>query len=203
MKNRETILKYLSDLMDENEKKQFEERLHTDNELKNELEKIQKSINELGELDGPEIDSAYFNNLIPKFRAKLESNKRKKTIVLVPAVAFVATVLIIYFLQIPISERNKFELNISPEELTAIVSESDSFAIDELYETNFIEDYAYYNSSEGADELDLYLDDSFVSEFNLDEIESYYTNEQADDYGNFSNEQVDIIYEELLNKKIL
>lgn len=203
MKNKDTILKYLSDLMQDDEKIQFEERLKTDSKLKEEFDRVQASLNELSSTSNLQDDSSYFNNLVPKIHDRMESKKRKRNIILAPAISVAVTVLIIFFLQFPkSSEQNLFNLNISSDDLSTIVTDSDSFDVGDFIGSNFIEDYAYYNSS-GADDLSSYLDDSFISEVNPEDIDTYYDNEQITNYGDFSNDDVDVVYEELINKKIL
>lgn len=203
MKNKDTILKYLSELMTESERIKFEERLKNDPELKSEFEKIQNSLNVFSRNSEIEDDSNYFVNLVPKAREKMQSKKRKKSLVLVPAFSLAISILIIFFLQFPgINKQSGFDIVISSEDISAFVTGMDSLNVDELFGTNFIDEYAYYNSPEATDEFDFILDESIISEVDLNKVNSYYV-EGPTSYNDFSSEQVDIIYEELINKKIL
>lgn len=203
MKNKDTILKYLSELMTESERIKFEERLKNDPELKSEFEKIQSSLYAFSQSSEIEDDSNYFMNLVPKAREKMQSKKRKKSLVLVPAFSLAISILIIFFLQFPeINKQSGFDIVISSEDISAFVTGMDSLNVDELFGTNFIDEYAYYNSPEATDEFDFILDESIISEVDLNTVNSYYV-EGLMSYNDFSSEQVDIIYEELINKKIL
>jgi hypothetical protein len=203
MKNKDTIMKYLSELMTESERTQFEKRLKNDPELKSEFEKVQSTLSMLVKNSEIEDESNYFVNLVPKVRERMQAKQRKKSAVLVPALAFAISILIIFFLQFPaINNQSGFDITVSNEELSVIVSDADSLNANELFTTNFIDDYEYYNSQSSFDEFDLYLDESIISGADLDAVNSYYV-ESSTSYDDFSNEQVDIIYEELINKKIL
>lgn len=203
MKNKDTILKYLSELMTESERIKFEERLKNDPELKSEVEKIQSSLNAFNQNSEIEDETNYFVNLVPKVREKMQDKQKRKSVVLVPAIAFAISILIIFFLQFPgINKQSGFDITFTSEELSVIVSDSDSLNVNEFFTTNFIDDYEYYNSQSSFDEFDLYLDESIISEADLDAVNSYYVGSSTS-YDDFSSEQVDIIYEELINKKIL
>ncbi len=75
MKNNDTILKYLSGLLDEKGKSDFEKELTENPELKNEYDRISKNLDDLKIT--PEIDNAYFANLEQKVKSK--STGKSKT----------------------------------------------------------------------------------------------------------------------------
>ena len=75
MKNNDTILKYLSGLLDEKGKSDFEKELTENPELKNEYDRISKKLDNLKIT--PEIDNAYFANLEQKVKSK--STGKSKT----------------------------------------------------------------------------------------------------------------------------
>jgi len=204
MNNRNIILKYLSDLMEEGEKTQFEEQLKTDTKLKEEFDQFENSLNKLNSLAEIQNDSSYFNNLVPIVRNRIEVKKQKRKIVWVPAISFAVTLLIFFMLQFPKStEQNSFKLNISSQDLMTLVSDADSSVVNELMTSNFIDDYAYLNTTEAGNEFDVYLDDSFVSEVDPEDIGTYYNVDQVNNYSDLSEDQVNTVYEELINKKIL
>ncbi len=76
MNNKEKILKYLSDLMSEDEKKNFENLLEQDESLKKEFEKIQDGLEVIKKAAEPEVNETYFVNLLPRARSRM--NKEKK-----------------------------------------------------------------------------------------------------------------------------
>ncbi len=93
--NKERILKYLSEMLDEEEKKKLEIELKKNPELKIEFDKI---INELDEFVSVEDGSSeYFVNLNIKVRERLEQKKGKRFRSLSAATALTAVVLLIFF----------------------------------------------------------------------------------------------------------
>lgn len=89
--NSERILRYLSELMDEKEKIEFEKELQADSVLAAELA-IQKSKLESLSPVEVETDERYFNNLIPIVRSKIEKSVNAK---LLPRLAFGLPTLIV------------------------------------------------------------------------------------------------------------
>lgn len=71
-KNKEQILKYLSELMTENEKRIFENELNVNSNLKNDYEKFINLI----KVDKSLTNEKYFTNLLPKVKIKLEEEKK-------------------------------------------------------------------------------------------------------------------------------
>lgn len=90
-KNNEQILKYLSGLMNESEKTQFENELQKSQVLKNEYEEIQKHLAEMIELKSASLNETYFNNLLPKVKERINSKEKiilyKRLYYLVPVTA--------------------------------------------------------------------------------------------------------------------
>lgn len=92
-KNNEQILKYLSGLMNESEKTQFENEIQNSKVLKNEYEEIQKQLSEMIKLKSASANETYFNNLLPKVKERINSKEKmglyKKLYYLVPVTAAV------------------------------------------------------------------------------------------------------------------
>ena len=80
MKSKDEILKYLSELMTENEKASFEKELASSDELKNELARYKNFLSGLNISNEIPDDSHYFQNLLPKVRMKLDKQKSRKWI---------------------------------------------------------------------------------------------------------------------------
>ncbi len=76
-KNEEKILKYLSGLMNEGEKIQFEKELTNSSELKNDFDNINQKLGELLEVKDAAVSETYFTNLTPRVREKLKRSDRK------------------------------------------------------------------------------------------------------------------------------
>jgi len=78
MKRDDLIFRYLSDLMTEAEKIEFEKELSKSGELKDELKKEENLLESINSCADIKSDSAYFQNLLPRVREKLEKKKRIK-----------------------------------------------------------------------------------------------------------------------------
>lgn len=88
-KNDERILKYLSKLMSENERLDFEIKLASSDELKSDLASINNQLEEVSFPKTIEVDERYFANLLPRVRERLE--KKKKIILWKSAYYFTPT----------------------------------------------------------------------------------------------------------------
>ncbi len=198
MNNRDRILKYLSDLMSSEEKIRFQEELENNKSLKKELERIEKEIHNFSTETNFEIESPYFNNLYVRAKDKFKTKRHSKKLVALPALSIVFTVLLLFILNFPDRDR----INSQNLSLQNVIAEVDSTEILEMFESNFIDDYAFYQSGDFSEyinsenEEDIYLVDGYNNEINF-----YPTT--LEEYDDLSNEDVDIIYDELLNKKIL
>ena len=86
----EKKLRYIADIMDENEKKNFEKQILNSYELKSELENMQNRLSSL-KVDPALLDEKYFANMLPKLHQKLEAEGKsyfaEKIYYLVPYVA--------------------------------------------------------------------------------------------------------------------
>ena len=80
MKNKDDILKYLSDLMNEDEKASFEKELASSDELRSELARYKDFLCGLNISNEIQDDSHYFQNLLPRVRIKLDKQKNKRWI---------------------------------------------------------------------------------------------------------------------------
>ncbi len=94
-KNEEKILKYLSDIMNDNEKLEFENELKNSAQLREDFDKITKIFNELSELENLRVDERYFNSLLPKIYQKLSVSKK---LTLTQKIAYIIPVLVVIIL---------------------------------------------------------------------------------------------------------
>lgn len=204
MKNKNEILKYLSGLMSDSERAIFEKRLDSDRELQKEFESLKFKLDTLKETTEIESDTGYFNNLLPRSLEKISYKREKKSKYLIPAFSFVVTILLIFLLNLPLLEEDSSQNNLSEIEFVQLIEESDSSEISALFESNFINDYVFYRSGEYNNYIDFEIEDEFylLNESYLDEI--YYEPEiDIDPYSSITDAEAEIIYEELINKKIL
>jgi hypothetical protein len=75
-KNEERILKFLSELMSENERLDFEKELANSDELKSDLASIKNPLEEACLPKTIEVDERYFANLLPRVRKRLEKKSK-------------------------------------------------------------------------------------------------------------------------------
>lgn len=202
--NNDTILKYISDLMDEEEKARFEAELKADETLKKEFEKITANLANLNSLSDVSADSRYFASMLPKIHKKLDLKAEKKLVRWVPALAFGISVFLIFFLNIPNSVNNmNDDFVFSSRDISAILSDTDDSTLTDLLDGGLVGDYNYYSYENSIDFLDIYFDNSILSEIGIDGDANYLEYTSSDDYEEYSEEEVNIIYTELINKKIL
>lgn len=98
--NDEKIFKYLADMLDENEKSDFEKEILKSSKLKTKLKNIQNQLYSL-QVDANSLDERYFNNLLPRVRQQLDAKSNthigKKIYYLVPYIAAVIVGLLFLF----------------------------------------------------------------------------------------------------------
>lgn len=82
--NSERILRYLSELMDDKEKFEFEKELKANSVLTDEFDHLKSTLDDFSTAN-IEVDERYFNNLIPSVRNKMEAPARTK---MLPRLAF-------------------------------------------------------------------------------------------------------------------
>ena len=99
-RNEDLILKYLSDLMKEKEKAEFENKLKSSDELRKDFEKTLSLINQFSEIEKIQIDERYFASLLPKVYEKVFARKSfsfiKKAAYVLPAIIVFLLIIIAY-----------------------------------------------------------------------------------------------------------
>lgn len=195
MKNeKEKVLKYLSGMMTDEEKRVFETELNSSPQLKDLLEKYSKNMSELKMLSDVEVDESYFNTLIPRMRERLDVTQNRPLIYRFGS-AIPALVLSV-FVFVTILYLNFNSDNTIDETLADLIAGSDSSTIAEIvddYSYSYLDDYSTdYNLSE-----DYFLDIEVTEQIRAEVIHSFNL------YDNLSEEDVDYIYNSLIDKKIL
>jgi hypothetical protein len=204
MKNRDTILKYLSGLMNRDEVIAFEQRLRSDSAFNDEYEKLKIKLNQFSLDKEIEGDSAYFNNLLPKVRTKIDARKSKKAFLFAPGLSFVIALFIIFFLKFPgNSDRLFFDSIFSDQDFTNIILETDDSTLTDYLEIGIIDNSNYLISDSDDDFASIYIDGTILDEMGVNSTEDYYEYNYNEDVDDFSDEEVNIIYNELIDKKIL
>lgn len=133
MKNNDTILKYLSGLLDEREKANFEKELVENSDLKKEFERISKELDDLKIT--PEVDNVYFANLEQKVKSK--STGKSKTHNLGFSLGLGAVFSILFIIAVYNFIFDKSGNNVNSDKITSTIVLSsddlaDSYSIDDL-----------------------------------------------------------------------
>jgi hypothetical protein len=79
MKNNydDIILKYLSDILDDKERSDFESELGKNSVLKDRFEVVSKNLEDLKQLTPVDSDTSYFSNLLPKVRKRMDAEPKR------------------------------------------------------------------------------------------------------------------------------
>ncbi len=193
MKNYDRITKYLSDLLSEDEKLQFEAELKTNSELKRDFEKIQSQIKLLADTNFG-TDETYFNNLTVNFRKKMDKRKTAKQFRLASAFTFVTAIFLFYFIpqfgNESFSEKILFDnseikmlSSLNESEKSIILENSNNFSIN-LNNEDLMNEYLSELDENSALQLvnNYKLEDSFIhetkdiSDKDFDELVSHLNN---------------------------
>ncbi|RMD49735.1 MAG: hypothetical protein D6830_04255 [Ignavibacteria bacterium] len=177
--NRELILKYLSGLLNDSEKIEFEKRLESDPGLKKEFMSIYGKLEGLQQFSDVEVDQTYFNNLQVKVRSRMENSSR---INWVPRISFaLSLVLVAYIFLFTGKSNNQFVVNLEKE----LSGDSNYTAMLDKYFDNPVEEEVLYLSIANSDTkaFDLenneiqadedYLKYNILNEINSSEIDEY------------------------------
>ncbi|MCF8259181.1 MAG: hypothetical protein K9J12_00255 [Melioribacteraceae bacterium] len=164
MKNREIILKYLSDLMSEKERSDLEKRLDEDDNLKSELLLFQNKMNLL-QIDENAVDDRYFSSLIPKIREKLDEKVSRPMYKLIFPLSGVVTTLLIFLIGFNNTKDIKEFDNylISEDEFEIFSDESVSFMIES--------ELAFNNSIREISRSDGYIDNNLINKISTSDSE--------------------------------
>ncbi len=194
--NKEKILKYLSDLMSEEEKQMFIASLERDEQLKKEYETILSSLEKIKE--PIEADENYFNNLSVNFRNKRE--KKKRRFFTEVGLSLATATAVIFFLLSPsankqVNNNTAFEFSAQQIAQNDFIADADQFdSYDDLAQHFSLEEYLQSLSSNiPADEVEDYLDLEFAdlpAELIIENLQ-------------ISDEDFEEIYNHLQNEKLL
>ena len=169
--NDDKILMYLSELLDDKEKIEFEEELKNDKALLHRYNALKNDIDNftVGD-DKRKLNENYFNSLLPKVRARLdEKYSRKIKPSIIYAFSSVAAVILLVLLLNPGSSKVDFSINKYEEEISSLISNSES-NIDEVLAGNYNYDYDDINIEE--------ISEGYYSEY-IDEITINYNSSNA------------------------
>jgi len=201
--NEEKFFLYLKGKMNSQERMIFEDELKKSEELKNDFEDYKNLVHSINETKNIEINKDYSESIVPNFRSKIERINEKKLYSNLKYV-FASLVIIIagYFIVSQIDGENKQELkqvltDLSDDELNLIAN--DFYASDDL--TKNLDDISTQKiDSIYADNLKTSLTES-IDDINSNVILSQNNVTDVDQY--LSDNEIDLIYSQLIEKKIL
>ena len=201
--NEEKFFSYIKGKMNPEERKIFEhELIHSDN-LNQEFDEYKKLNSIIDETKNIPLNKNYSESIITEFRRRKSSNGLRK---IFPTIkyAFASIIIIIvgYFL---ISQIN----NESPQDVNLLLTQYSDSELD-----SYINDYDYSNSLEMNIDIDavqridsLYSENisasliESINEESLTDIVDFNSVADVDEY--LSEDEVDLIYAQLINKEIL
>lgn len=203
--NDDKIFKYLSELLDDKEKIEFERELKNDKALFHRYNALKNNIDNFADGDDKrKLNENYFNSLVPKVRARLdEKYSRRIKPSIIYAFSSVAAVILLVFLLNPGSSKVDFSFNEYEDEISSIISNSES-NFDEVLAGNYNYDYGDINIDE--------ISEGYYSEYideltlNYNESHAYQTIDINDSYeliDNLEDEEVNKIISELKEIKFL
>lgn len=144
----EKILKYLSGLMNDEEKNAFERDMEKSDKLQAEFNSVKNMLEDLT-VSGVEADEKYFVNLIPKTRERIEKGIKRKSnkwiYYLAPALPVILAVVILYNLNNKNMRDNYLEL------AEAVVKNLDGNELANEYVFDLSQNPAYFTENVNGD----------------------------------------------------
>jgi len=190
----ERIIKYLENELTSEEKFAFEKELENNSDLKDELNKYLSVKAEIEKLKSAKLDSDYSNSILPEFYSRLPRG-RKET--LRKGLSYAFGIMLIFIISIAVL-RIFFNSQIDSNTLDEFTQLLDNNQKIELLE-NINADTEVFNLISEKELVNLLESDL---EINYEAVEAYDIsyNEMIND---LSDKEIEIVYEEILNKNIL
>ncbi|MCW8817071.1 MAG: hypothetical protein OQK52_04240 [Ignavibacteriaceae bacterium] len=194
MKTEERIIKYLDNDLTSEEKTAFERELKSSEELKREFEKYSIIKEKIKNKKNLKLNPDYLNSILPEFHNKVHSGKKET---LRRGLSYAFDLILIFLIGITVQ---KILFNNSDKERNDLEkftqSLNDNQKLDLLESLNGSDDL--YNIILGKEYVDLLENDLVVNEDVLKTYDIGY----KDLIGNLSDNDVEKIYNELLNRNI-
>lgn len=203
MKTDERIILYVDGQMNEDEKASFEKEINNSTDLTDEINKYKKFLSNISDIKNVPVDNEYFVQMIPKFRGRLELQRKLKLLPkLVFSVTTIAAVLIFFIFTF-----NKNNKSVSSAIPTSASQTSTPSSYSEF--GSFSDQFNFSNmSSEEIANSNSILDSLLIQELNL--TPQSLSNISADNSNTdlssivegINEKEADRIYNEILHKKI-
>lgn len=130
--NRERIIQYIAELMNESEKESFSRELENSEELKTQYDSVKLDLEKFS-IGKIEADERYFSNLLPSVRSKVEKPVKNK---LLPRLAFAVPTLIVVFIAVLLIQPKYNSSSSNLEIVNEIIENLD----DEIISSKYISD---------------------------------------------------------------
>lgn len=201
--NEEKFFNYLNGKMNEVDQKKFEFELTDSSVLKNEFIEYQKLMNIIKETKNIPLNKVYSASIITEFRKTLESNSSKRTIPNFRYAISLMFIIIVGYLSTTILNRE------TPDEINSILKE---YSYDELNSITKNYDFSTGLEKNLNDYEISKIDSVYKQDVSGNLIESigskatdyiFVKNNVADVNNYISDNDVDLIYSQLIDKKIL
>lgn len=202
MKNKEEIIiKYLDGQLNPIEKAEFEDSLKKSKELKNLFDEYKMVYNSVESVKKVTLTEDYAASIIPEFRRRLEAKKSVRYN-LRYAYGFAALIFIaltLLFISRDLSSDKIGDVQFADNDIT-------DAELENIFDQISAEDLLYVYTDEEANKLDLvyesYYSNEIISKENADENLFALNNLDFSDIENIlSDEELDLVYNEIINKE--
>lgn len=202
MKNKEEIIiKYLDGQLNPIEKAEFEDSLKKSKELKNLFDEYKMVYNSVESVKKVTLTEDYAVSIIPEFRRRLEAKKSVRYN-LRYAYGFAALIFIaltLLFISRDLSSDKIGDVQFADNDIT-------DAELENIFDQISAEDLLYVYTDEEANKLDLvyesYYSNEIISKENADENLFALNNLDFSDIENIlSDEELDLVYNEIINKE--
>ena len=201
--NEEKFFNYLNGKMNVEHQKEFESELSRSSEMNNKFIEYQKLMNIIKETKNIPLNKVYSESIITEFRKTLESNSSKRTIPNFRYAISLMFIIIVGYLSTTILNRE------TPDEINSILKE---YSYDELNSITKNYDFSTGLEKNLNDYEISKIDSVYKQDVSGNLIESigskatdyiFVKNNVADVNNYISDNDVDLIYSQLIDKKIL
>ena len=195
-KNDERILKYLSELMSENERLNFEQELVNSKELKSDFDSINNQLEGASLTKTVDADERYFANLLPRVHGRIE--KRNKFISWKTAYYFVPTAAAVVVFSLLIFH-SKVDFETQYKDLASeVVNNFSDQEVSEKYFTELESNPADAILPQNSDEFSIQIPADL--EISSESYTQLIDNSVSEDYktlSRLSDKELEIVYEKL------
>jgi hypothetical protein len=194
--NDDRILKYLSELMDVNERAEFEKELSSSGKLSNDFDAFKNQINVAVMPETITVDERYFTNLLPRIHKRMEKRNRllswKTVYYFVPTAAAV-----LVFTLLMVNPKTNFDANYK-DLANEVVNNFSDKEVSDKYFTELESNPADAILTQSNDELNIQIPSDL--EISSESYIRLIDNPVTEDYSTLSrlsDKELEIVYEKL------